>query len=923
MSEYNFREIEKKWQNQWISSNTFKTEENSEKPKFYILDMFPYPSGAGLHVGHPLGYIASDIVARHKRLQGYNVLHPMGFDAFGLPAEQYAIQTGQHPAVTTEENLSRYKQQLNNLGFSYDWDREIRTTDPSYYKHTQWIFIQLFNSWYNKDSNKAEKIETLISLFETGGTDNINASSNEEAPQFSAKEWRGFNEQEQQTLLLNYRLAYLSDTLVNWCPELGSVLANDEIKDGVSERGGYAVERKKMQQWSLRITAYSDRLLKSLNNVEWTDAIKEIQRNWIGKSFGCSLKFNVQQSTRTLEVFTTRIDTVFGVTYVCIAPEHELVNELTTLEQQQDVIEYVTQAKAKSETERQAGANNVTGVFSGTYVEHPITKKQIPLWVADYVLASYGTGVVMAVPASDERDYKFATHFNLPIINIQKGDKTDIAKDNFDAKSGVMINSDFLNGLTVDEAIKSATKFVEEKEIGTSKVNYKLRDAVFGRQRYWGEPIPIFYKNNIPYTLDESELPLELPEIDNYKPTETGEPPLGRAKEWTNKEGYPLELTTMPGWAGSSWYYLRYMDNKNTTDLASKKALNYWQDVDLYLGGSEHATGHLLYARFWNLFLYDLGIVPKENVFKKLINQGMIQGRSSFVYRINDTNTFVSKGLKHLHKTTPLHVDVSFVNNDILDVDKFKNWRAEYANAEFILEKEEYKCGSEVEKMSKSKYNVVNPDDIVERFGADTLRLYEMFLGPLEQSKPWSTNGIEGVHKFLKKLWRLFHINDILDVSDDKPTNDELKVLHSTIKKINHDLETLSLNTSVSNFMICVNELSSLRCNKRIILHDLLIILSPYAPHISEELWSKIGNLNSISNATFPTLNESVLVESTHEYPVMINGKMRTKITFSIETSKERIEKEVLENDTVKKWLEGNAPKKLIVVPKKIINVVV
>lgn len=922
MSEYNFREIEKKWQAEWAKSNTFKTEEHSEKPKYYALNMFPYPSGAGLHVGHPLGYIASDIIARHKRLEGFNVLHPMGFDAFGLPAEQYAIQTGQHPAVTTEENLARYKAQLNNLGFSYDWDKEIRTTDPNYYKHTQWIFIQLFHSWYNNKSNKAEKIETLITALESEGNTNINASCSEDTPSFTADQWKNFPEEEQQAILLHYRLAYLSDALVNWCPELGCVLANDEIKDGVSERGGFPVERKKMQQWSLRITAYSERLLQNLDKVEWNDAIKEVQRNWIGKSYGCSLEFNVENSERILEVFTTRIDTIFGVTYVSIAPEHELVAELTSSEQKKAVEEYVTQAKAKSERERQADVNTVTGVFSGSYATHPITKKQIPIWIADYVLAGYGTGVVMAVPSSDERDYKFASQFDLPIINVQEGERTDITQDNFDAKSGTMINSDFLNGLSVSDAITKAMAYVEENNIGKSTINYKLRDAVFGRQRYWGEPIPIYYKNNTPYTLDESELPLELPEIDNYLPTETGEPPLGRAKNWTNKDGHPLELTTMPGWAGSSWYYLRYMDNKNNNEFASQDALNYWKDVDLYLGGSEHATGHLLYARFWNLFLYDIGVVPTENVFKKLVNQGMIQGRSNFVYRINGTNTFVSKGLKSSHKTTALHVDVNIVDNDVLNTEKFKAWREEYKTAEFILEDNQYKCGSEVEKMSKSKFNVVNPDDIIEQFGADTLRLYEMFLGPLEQSKPWSTKGIEGVHKFLKKLWRLFYNNEILNISEEAPTNDELKILHSTLKKINNDLKTLSLNTSVSNFMICVNELSSINCNKKAILKDLLIMLSPYAPHITEELWNKLGHVESISKASFPILDESILVESSHEYPVMINGKMRTKIAFSLDTPKSTIEQEVLKNDVVLKWLEGNSPKKLIVVPTKIINVV-
>ncbi len=921
MSEYNFSALEKKWQSYWKENNTFKTLDKSDKPKFYALSMFPYPSGAGLHVGHPLGYIASDIVARYKRLQGYNVLHPMGFDAFGLPAEQYAIQTGQHPAVTTEENLNRYKQQLDNIGFSYDWSREIRTTDTSYYKFTQWIFIQLFGSWYNKSNNKAEKIDVLIAKFETTGSQNIKAVCTEKTPSFTEDEWKGFSEKKQQNILLDYRLAYLSEALVNWCPKLGCVLANDEIKDGVSERGGYPVEQKKMRQWSLRITAYAERLLEGLKELEWSDAIKEIQKNWIGESHGCSLKFQVENSDIELEVFTTRIDTIFGITYVSIAPEHELINQLTSTEQKKVVEKYVIQAQSKSERDRQADVKTISGVFSGSYVFHPITGKKLPIWVADYVLASYGTGVVMAVPSSDERDYKFANHFDLPIIQVQEGNKTDISLNDFDAKAGTMINSDFLNGLSVNDAIKKSIEYVENNQLGTSKINYKLRDAVFGRQRYWGEPIPIYYKDGIPYTIDEKDLPLSLPKIDNYKPTETGEPPLSRADNWTTKEGHPYELTTMPGWAGSSWYYFRYMDNNNPSDFASKEALAYWQDVDLYLGGAEHATGHLLYSRFWNLFLYDLGFVPKAEVFKRMVNQGMIQGRSSFVYRVNDTNQFVSYNLRKEYRTTRLYVDVSFVKNDTLDTNKFKAWREEYQDAEFILEDGKYICGSEVEKMSKSKYNVINPDDIISEYGADTLRLYEMFLGPLEQSKPWSTKGIEGVYKFLKKLWRLY-TNEEGKINDENPSKEELKILHGTIKKINRDIDTLSLNTSVSNFMICVNELTTLKCNKRAILEPLCIAISPYAPHIAEELWNMMGHQKSISNAQFPSYNEAYLQESDHEYPIMMNGKMRTKIKFPLDKPKEEIEKEVLENDIVKKWLDGKSPKKLIVVPKKIINVV-
>lgn len=923
MAEYNFKEIEKKWQQFWSDNKTFKAENVSEKPKYYALDMFPYPSGAGLHVGHPLGYIASDIVSRYKRLQGYNVLHPMGFDSFGLPAEQYALQTGQHPAITTDENLTRYKEQLANIGFSYDWDREIRTSSPEYYKWTQWIFIQLFNSYYNKYTDKAESIDILIEKFVQNGTASINASCDEEVTEFTASEWKAFSEKEQQAILLQYRLAYISEISVNWCPALGTVLANDEVQNGVSERGGHPVERKLMKQWVLRISAYSERLLQGLDRLEWTEALKEQQRNWIGKSHGCSLNFQVQNTETLLTVFTTRIDTSFGVTYLSIAPEHELVDSLTTDEQKAAVEEYVTISKNRSERERMADVKTVSGAFTGSYAINPFNGKQVPIWVADYVLASYGTGVVMAVPSSDERDYRFATKFELEIIPVQEGAKTDISKDDFEAKAGTMINSDFLNGLTVSEAIQKAIEFVEEKNIGEAKTNYRMRDAIFSRQRYWGEPIPMYYKDGMPYPLDFSQLPLELPEVDDYKPTETGEPPLGRAKNWETKEGYPLELNTMPGWAGSSWYFFRYMDATNEDEFVSQAAQNYWQDVDLYLGGSEHATGHLLYSRFWNNFLYDLGLVKENEAFKKLVNQGMIQGRSNYVYRINGTNTFVSLGLKDQHETTALHVDVNIVKNDQLDTEAFKKWRPDYANAEFILEDGIYHSGFEVEKMSKSKYNVVNPDDIVENYGADTLRLYEMFLGPLEQSKPWNTNGIDGVHKFLRKLWRLFY-NDQGEwvVKDNEPSEKELKALHSTIKKITIDLDKLSLNTSVSNFMICVNELTSLKSSNRAILSDLLILVAPYAPHIVEELWAALGNTETISFEKSPICNEDYLTESTFEYPVMINGKLRTKILFDTAKPKQEIEEEALLNEVVQKWLEGAAPKRIIVVPNKIINIV-
>jgi leucyl-tRNA synthetase len=962
MADYNFQEIENKWQSFWTENKVYKTENSSSKPKYYVLDMFPYPSGAGLHVGHPLGYIASDIVARYKKLKGYNVLHPMGFDSFGLPAEQYAVQTGQHPSITTSTNIARYKEQLGKLGFSFDWDREVWTSKPDYYKWTQWIFIQIFHSWYNKTSNKAEPISTLVTLFQKDGNAQVNAVCDEDVPRFSAQEWNSFSEKQQQAILLKYRLTYLADTMVNWCPGLGTVLANEEVVNGVSERGGFPVERKKMKQWMMRISAYSDRLLQGLETLDWPEPMKDMQRNWIGKSYGAELTFQVVPNPNlevsslgtttnkelTLTVFTTRIDTTFGVTYLSIAPESDLVPLLTTTEQKLAVENFVAAAKNRSERERQENIKTSSGVFTGSYALNPFNGKKIPIWIADYVLAGYGTGVVMAVPSSDERDFRFATQYHLPIIPVQEGTHTDITKDDFDAKAGTMINSGFLNGLSVPDAIQKAIQFIEEKGIGKGKVMFRQRDAIFARQRYWGEPIPIYYKDGLPYTLDEEDLPLELPKIDEYKPTETGEPPLGRAKDF-NFKGYPLELSTMPGWAGSSWYFLRYMDAKNEQDFVSPNVEKYWNEVDLYIGGSEHATGHLLYSRFWNLFLYDRGFVSSAEPFKKLINQGMIQGRSNFVYRHIPTGNFVSKELREsyhsnyaksvseklandallhtqilLDQYQRLHVDVNLVDNDILDIEAFKKWRPDLANAEFVLEEGKYLCGYEVEKMSKSKFNVVNPDDIVERYGADTLRLYEMFLGPLEQFKPWNTSGIDGSFRFLRKLWNLFHDKTgAFNVSDTEPTKDELKVLHATIKKVEEDIERFSFNTTVSTFMVCVNKLQELGCNKRGILTDLLIVLSPYAPHIAEELWCKLGNKASISKAIFPQCNEEYLMESAFEYPISINGKVRTKMTFSLDTTPAEIEKEVMAAVEVIKWTEGKPPKKVIVVPKRIVNVVI
>jgi leucyl-tRNA synthetase len=973
--DYNHLDIENKWRQFWAENKTFKAEDNSQKPKYYVLDMFPYPSGAGLHVGHPLGYIASDIVSRYKRHKGFNVLHPMGYDSFGLPAEQYAIQTGQHPAITTEQNIARYREQLDKIGFSFDWDREVRTSNPDYYKWTQWIFIQLFNSWYNPETDKAEPISTLIPKL---------------------KGFEKLSEKEQSDVLMDYRLAYLGEAYVNWCPALGTVLANDEVKDGVSERGGHPVERKLMKQWSMRITAYAERLLKGLDTIDWTDSLKESQRNWIGKSEGCSLTFNIQHSTFNLSVFTTRPDTIFGVSFLTLAPEHELVSSITTPEQKQVVEEYIIKAKNRSERERQADVNTISGVFTGAYAEHPFSGKQIPIWVGDYVLAGYGTGAVMAVPAHDERDYKFAKHFGLDIPVVvspfEGGKRDDEHTPNpsqegnaYSAKEGKLINSDFLNGLDVKDAIKKAIEEIEKKNLGKGKTNYRLRDAVFGRQRYWGEPIPIFYKNGIPYAVPENELPVTLPEVDKYLPTEDGEPPLGRANNWKYKGEYEYELSTMPGWAGSSWYFLRYMDPKNTNAFVSKQAADYWQQIDLYMGGSEHATGHLLYFRFWTKFLKDLGYISIEEPAKKLINQGMIQGVSAFTNNVvngcttsiknnkevnlntdNFPHIFISNKklnnlkdseqeqrqflnfydelLKKSHEenrkyvrgydyelnidslsTTLIHVPISIIDSsDRLNLEEFEKWRKSWVKsrkgyAYYLEEDGSYICKREIEKMSKSKWNVVNPDDIVEKYGADTLRMYEMFLGPLEQSKPWNTNGITGVYGFLKKLWRLFENG----ISEERASKDELKILHETIKKIAWDIENFSFNTSISQFMICVNKLTELKCTKREVLEPLLICLSPYAPHICEELWQRLGHAESIEFSPFPEHNEAYLQDDSHNYPISINGKVRVNLEFPLDTPQDIIQAEVLKNEVVQKWLEGKQPKKIIIVPKKIVNVVV
>ncbi len=931
--DYQFKQIEQNWQQFWAKHQTFKAEIDQKKPKYYVLDMFPYPSGAGLHVGHPLGYIASDIFARYKRLKGFNVLHPMGYDSFGLPAEQYAIQTGQHPAKTTETNINRYREQLDNLGFSFDWSKEVRTSSADYYKWTQWIFMQLFNSWYNLDTDKAEHVSTLIEKLETIPAAEINAVCDEDVQHLLPSDWSTMNAEEKQAELLKYRLTYLKESTVNWCAALGTVLANDEVKDGFSERGGHPVEQKKMMQWSMRISAYAERLLQGLNNIDWPEPLKEMQRNWIGKSVGAMVKFALDDqelldNNAFIEVFTTRVDTIYGVSFLVIAPEHELVATLTTAEQKADISAYIDKTKKKSELDRMADTKTVSGAFTGSYAINPMNGAKVPIWIADYVLAGYGTGAVMGVPSGDQRDYLFAKHFDLPIIQILDTQNTAVEAD--PTKEGKYVNSDIINGLGYQEATQKVVSKLKEMGMGYGKINYRMRDAIFGRQRYWGEPVPVYFKNGLPYLINESELPLLLPEVDKYLPTESGEPPLGRAKDWKYKNEYEYELSTMPGWAGSSWYWYRYMDAQNHQAFADEKAIAYWKDVDLYIGGSEHATGHLLYSRFWNKFLKDLGYVGEDEPFKKLINQGMIQGRSNFVYRINDaegkgTNTFVSNGLKSDYPTSALHVDVNIVENDILDIKKFKASRDEYANAEFILENAKYICGSEVEKMSKSKFNVVNPDDLIERYGADTLRMYEMFLGPLEQSKPWNTNGIEGVFKFLRKFWRLFHDeNWNFTISNVEPSKAELKTLHKIIKKVEDDVERFSFNTSVSSFMIAVNELTDLKSNNKAILQDLVIVLSAYAPHICEELWVLLGNeAGTLSFATYPKFNPAYLVENDFNYPVSINGKTKTNINLALSMEAQEVEQFVLTNELVTKYFDGKMPKKVIVVKGRIINIVI
>ena len=940
---YNFNGIEKKWQQRWKENKTYRVTENSDKEKFYVLNMFPYPSGAGLHVGHPLGYIASDIYARFKRLCGYNVLNPMGYDAYGLPAEQYAIQTGQHPAITTEQNIARYREQLDKIGFCFDWDREIRTCDPEYYQWTQWAFIKMFNHYYDNDAKSIKPIEELVERLAKEGSNGINAACTQELS-ISADEWNAMDEKSQQETLMNWRIAFLSETMVNWCPKLGTVLANDEVVDGVSERGGYPVVQKKMKQWCLRVSAYAQRMLDGLDNIEWTESLKETQRNWIGRSEGTEMQFRIKESDVNFTIFTTRADTIFGVTFMVLAPESELVPQLTTAEQKEAVEAYLDRTKKRTERERMID-RNVTGVFTGSYAINPITGEEIPVWVSDYVLSGYGTGAIMAVPAHDSRDYAFAKHFGIEIRPLIEG--CDVSEESFDAKEGIMTNSPTaafadcklnLNGLTVKEAIAATKEFVTNNNLGRVKVNYRLRDAIFSRQRYWGEPFPIYYKNGIPCPIPETSLPLELPEVEKFLPTESGEPPLGHAKLWAwdtvnncvtdkaninNETIFPLELNTMPGFAGSSAYYLRYMDPRNHTALVSGEADKYWQNVDLYVGGTEHATGHLIYSRFWNMFLFDLGVSIKEEPFQKLVNQGMIQGRSNFVYRIKDTNTFVSLNLAKEYDVTPIHVDVNIVTNDVLDVDAFRAWRPEYADAEFILENEKYICGWAVEKMSKSMYNVVNPDTIVEKYGADTLRLYEMFLGPVEQSKPWDTNGIDGCHRFLRKFWNLFFDkDDNLIVSDDAPTKDELKSLHKLIKKTTEDIPMFSYNTTVSAFMICTNELSALKCNKRAILEQFVVLLAPFAPHICEEMWEILGHTTSVCDAQWPQFNEEYLKEDTIKYTISFNGKARFTMDFAADADRTEIETLVLTNEMTNKYLDGKAVKKVIVVPKKIVNIV-
>jgi leucyl-tRNA synthetase len=911
--EYDFKKIEQKWQAFWAANQTFKAEIDPSKPKYYVLDMFPYPSGAGLHVGHPLGYIASDIYSRYKRLCGYNVLHPMGYDAFGLPAEQYAIQTGQHPAVTTEKNIARYREQMDRIGFSYDWSREIRTCDPEYYKWTQWAFLQMFDSWYDNIQQKARPIAELEAAFAEGGSAAADAACGEVNP-FTAEEWKAFTDKEKSDVLMQYRIAYQGETAVNWCPALGTVLANDEVKEGYSVRGGHPVEQKKMTQWQLRVSAYAGRLLEDLEDLDWTDSLKDMQRNWIGRSQGAEMVFKVSNGTEEYDmtIFTTRADTVFGVTFMVLAPESEWVEKLTTADQKEAVDEYLVMAKKKTERERMAETRKVTGVFSGSYAVNPLTGDKVPVWISEYVLAGYGTGAIMAVPAHDSRDYAFARHFNLPVIPLIEG--CDVSESSFDAKEGVMCNSGFLNGLTVKEAIPAAIDYVEKNGIGRRKVNYRLRDAIFSRQRYWGEPFPMYFKDGIATPMSMESLPLELPEVDKFLPTETGEPPLGRASGWTI-DGYPIELSTMPGFAGSSAYYLRYMDPHNDKALVSREADEYWRNVDLYIGGTEHATGHLIYSRFWNKFLFDLGYVCEKEPFRKLINQGMIQGRSNFVYRIINTNTFVSYGLKDQYETTEIHVDVNIVYNDRLDMEAFKAWMPDFANAEFILEDGEYICGWAVEKMSKSMFNVVNPDMICDSYGADTLRLYEMFLGPLEQSKPWDTKGIDGVNRFLKRVWRLFYDRDGFIVTDQKPTAEELKALHKLIGKVRADIEAFSFNTAVSAFMIAVNELYDLKCNNREILEQLIILLSPFAPHITEELWEALGHKESITYAAFPEYVEAYTIENTCTYAVSFNGKTRFTVELPLDMPREEVDAHVRSMEQTAKYVAGGNIVKVIVVP--------
>lgn len=921
--EYNHRDIESRWQQYWRENHTYRTVVDESKPKFYVLDMFPYPSGAGLHVGHPLGYIASDIYSRYKRLQGFNVLHPMGYDAYGLPAEQYAIQTGQHPEITTVNNINRYRSQLDKIGFCYDWDREIKTCDPDYYKWTQWAFIRMFNHYYDTRLQRAMPVVDLVAHFTKEGTAGVSAACTEPV-EFTAAQWNAMTDKEKSDTLMNYRIAYLGNTMVNWCPKLGTVLANDEVSEGLSVRGGYPVEQKLMYQWCLRVSAYAPRLLEGLERIDWTDSLKETQRNWIGRSEGAEMDFAIAGTEKSIRIFTTRPDTVFGVTFMVLAPESEYLAELTTPEHKQEVDEYLQAIKHKTERERMID-KKVSGVFTGSYAVNPLTGKEIPVWVSDYVLAGYGTGAIMAVPAHDSRDYAFARHFNLPVIPLIEG--ADVSEQSFDAKTGKMINSSSeklsLDGLEVPQAIAKAKEYIEKSGIGKVKVNYRLRDAIFSRQRYWGEPFPVYYKDGIPCVLSDDDLPLLLPEVDKYLPTESGEPPLGRAKNWNSPDGYPLELCTMPGFAGSSAYYLRYMDPRNSDALVSPEANAYWRNVDLYIGGTEHATGHLIYSRFWNKFLYDLGLVCEDEPFRKLINQGMIQGRSNFVYRIKDTNTFVSSNLRKNYDVQPIHVDVNIVSNDILDIDAFRAWRPEFADAEFVLEDGRYVCGYAVEKMSKSMFNVVNPDDIVERYGADTLRLYEMFLGPLEQSKPWDTNGIDGVNRFIKKLWGLFYKGDTLLVDDSKPSKEALKSLHKLIKKVTSDIENFSYNTSVAAFMICVNELSQQHCHSREVLSQLLVLIAPFAPHVAEELWHAIGNRTTVCDAQWPSYCEDYLREDSVTYAVSFNGKARFSMEVPADTLPAEVEKAALAHEGSAKWLEGKTVRKVIVVPGKIVNIVV